>query len=261
MNVGFVGAGHIATALGRGWSASRSAGAPFMRFFDVVPGKAALAAEASGGAVCATLVDLVTASDVLIVAVRPADVRGVLAEAGPLLDGRGVISVAAGVTLAGVSDALPAGARAGRLMPSISAELGLGVFLFSPGSLGTLAAEMERVLGLIGTTVALDEALFDVATALTGCMPGFMACILEAFEKAGRDGGLDEETARTLTVAAAHGATAMIAKVGDPITVMIATATPGGMTSAGLAHLSRGELAAAIEGAVEAAAARAKELA
>jgi pyrroline-5-carboxylate reductase len=260
LTIGFIGAGHIAGALARGWAGSTDADAPVLTFFDVVPDRAAQTASACGGVACASPAVLVAACDLVIVAVRPCDVTAVLAEIGPLLDGRGVVSVAAGVTTERLRALLPADACVGRLMPNVAAELGLGVFLFVPGTLGALAEEVRRALDLIGVTVELDEALFDVGTAVSGCMPGFLAAVVEAFAVAGRDGGLDDETARRLAVAAVHGAAAMVARVGDPTAVMIATATPGGMTAAGLSKLRDGRLADAIGGAVEAAVARAKEL-
>ncbi len=261
MNVGFIGAGHIAGAMARGWHASRAAEVPTLLFHDLAPGRAAEVAAACGGAAFASVAELVAASDHVFVAVRPQDVDAVLATAGPRLEGRGLVSLAAGVTLAQLRAALPAEARVARLMPNIAAELGLGVFLLVPGTLGALAAPLCRALDTIGTTVELDESLFDVATAVSGCMPGFMAFIIEAFAAAARRGGLDEATARHLAVAAARGAAAMVARSGDPAAVMAATATAGGMTSAGLAELRSSALGSAIEGAVAAAAARAKELA
>lgn len=259
MNIGFIGAGHIAKAMARGWAACP--GGPSLHFYDVAPGLAAELAAAARGHVCDSLPGLVRASDLVLVAVRPQHVAEVLAAAGPHLDERGIVSLAAGVTLGRVQSGLPASVRAGRVMPSIAAELRLGVFLYVPGTLGDLASPFEEALNLIGTTLELDEALFDEATAVSGCMPGFMAHIVDSFAVAGRNGGLDEQTATRLAVAAAHGSAALVAKVGDPTAVMAATATPGGMTSAGLARLREDELTRIIENAVTAAAARAKELA
>ena len=260
-NIGFIGAGHIANAMARGWCRANREDAPALRYYDVAAGQAAKVAAATGGTACDSLAEVISGSDLVVVAVRPRDVDAVLADVGPLLGDRGLVSVAAGVTLERLRAALPDGAKVGRVMPNTAAELGLGVFLFVPGTLGDRAADAERVLGLMGAVVELDESLFDVATAVSGCMPGFMAAFVEAFAKAGRRGGLDDDTARRLSVAAAHGAAALVEEVGDYTSVMIATATPGGMTAAGLAQLRDGHLAAAVEAAVEAATARAKELA
>ena len=205
--------------------------------------------------------ELVEASDLVLVAVRPADVAGVLAAAGPRLGQRGLVSLAAGVEIGRLRDALPGGARVGRLMPNIAAELGRGVFLLASGTLAELAATLRGALDVIGATVELDEALFDAGTAVSGCMPGYMGYIVDAFAEAGRHEGLDETTARLLAVAGAEGAAAKIAASGDPQSVMAATATPGGMTAAGLDALRRAGVGEGIAAAVAAATARAKELA
>lgn len=261
MRVGFIGAGHIAGALARGWADARRSGRPELAFYDVVSERAAGLAAQAGGRVCASVEELVEASDLVLVAVRPADVAGVLAAAGPRLGQRGLVSLAAGVEIGRLRDALPGGARVGRLMPNIAAELGRGVFLLASGTLAELAATLRGALLVIGATVELDEALFDAGTAVSGCMPGYMGYIVDAFAEAGRHEGLDETTARLLAVAGAEGAAAKIAASGDPQSVMAATATPGGMTAAGLDALRRAGVGEGIAAAVAAATARAKELA
>ena len=143
MKVGLVGAGHIAGAMARGWYASHAVASPDLLLYDIAPGRAAEVAAACGGTAYSDLADLVAASDVLIVAVRPQDVGGVLRMIGPLLDGQAVVSVAAGVTLEGLRAALPGDARVGRLMPNIAAELGLGVFLLVPGTIGDVVLQMN----------------------------------------------------------------------------------------------------------------------
>ncbi len=260
MRVGFLGAGHIAGALARGWCAAPSA-APTLMYFDVAGERAAALARQTGGLVAETPQDLVAASDMVVVAVRPADVAAVLAEIGPQLDSRGLVSVAAGVKLEALRAALPSDAHVGRLMPNIAAEFGRGVFLFVPGSLGALAQPFAEALEAIGTTIELEESLFDVGTAVSGCMPGFMALIVESFAAAGEAGGLEPAAARRLALAACEGAASVVAESGDPAAVMAATATPGGMTSAGLATLRERGLEAALAAGVASAAARAKELA
>lgn len=260
MNVGFVGAGHIARALGAGWSREGLADAPALTYFDVAPAQATRAAETTGGSVASSLAELVQRSDVVVVAVRPQHVLGVLAEIAPLLGQRPLVSVAAGVSLREVRAALPAGARAARVMPNVAAVLGLGVFLFVPGTLGDAERAVEQLFALAGDVVALDEGLFDPATAVAGCMPGMLAALVRDFARAGERGGLDADVAAKLAVAGVHGAAALIAREGDPEAVITAAATPGGMTAAAIAKLEERGLADAIALAVDAAAARAKEL-
>jgi pyrroline-5-carboxylate reductase len=259
VNIGLIGVGHIARALATGWSGVQSA--PGLLCHDVVPGRAEETASVLGGRAASSPRELVMGSDLVIVAVRPQDVGDVLGEIGPVLGRRGVVSVAAGVKIERLQSALPAGARVGRVMPNIAAKMGLGVFLFASGTLGPQVDEVRAVFDTIGITVDVPEPLFDVATSISGCMPGFIGFIVDAFATAGRDGGLDEATARRLATAAAHGGAAFVADIGDPAAAMEAIATPGGMTKAGLDSLQASGVADGIQAAVAAATARAKELA
>jgi pyrroline-5-carboxylate reductase len=261
VNVGLIGAGHIAHALADGWSRPDMASRPSLHFFDVDAAKALGLAAASGGAAADTAAELVAAVDLVIVAVRPQDVEAVLTDIGTALGERLVVSVAAGVTLARLRAALPVGSRVGRVMPNVAAALGLGVFLFVPGTLALGAGEVEDLFALAGDVVAVDEDLFDAATAVAGCMPGMVGYLVEAFAAAGVAHGLADDVAVRLAIAGVHGAAAIVAREGDPATVVSATATPGGMTAAAVEKLAELELAVTIEVAVAAAIARAKDLA
>lgn len=260
MRVGFIGAGHIARALGQGWRRPALEGAPALTYLDVARDAAQLTAQATGADVASGLANLVARSDVVIVAVRPQHVAGVLAEVAPLLGARALVSVAAGVSLAELSAALPAGARVARVMPNVAASLGLGVFLFVPGTLSDTAGEVERLFALNGEVVVLDESHFDSATAVAGCMPGMLAMLVRDFARAGERRGLDPAVARRLAIAGVHGAAGVIARDGDPDAVIAAAATPGGMTAAAIAALEERDIAEAVALAVHAAAERAKEL-
>jgi pyrroline-5-carboxylate reductase len=260
VRVGFIGAGHIARALAQGWSRPRLFDAPTLRFHDVSHEAATRLAESCGGLTAETLRDLVAEADVLIVAVRPQHVAGVLSELAPLLGERPLVSVAAGVPLESLRVALPAGARVARVMPNVAAALGLGVFLYVPGTLGDASDSIERLFGLAGEVVPLSEADFDIATAVAGCMPGILATFVADVAASGAKRGLDFDVSRRLAVAGVHGAAAVIAREGDPAAVLAAAATPGGMTAAAVNALEERGLGTAVDLAVTAAADRAKEL-
>jgi pyrroline-5-carboxylate reductase len=169
--------------------------------------------------------------------------------------------VAAGVSLGRLQAALPSGARIARVMPNIAAALGLGTFMVVPGTLGTGVGDVETLFALAGDVVEVEEALFDVATAVAGCMPGIIGHLVEAFARAGVDHGLAEDVAVKLAISGVHGAAAIVAREGDPAAVLAAAATPGGMTAAAVEKLEERELALTVHDAVAAAVARAKELA
>ena len=260
MRVGFIGAGHIARALGQGWSRPGLADAPSLAYFDVSADASAQAAGQTGASVAASLAELVEESDVVVVAVRPQHVAAVLAETAPLLGARTLVSVAAGVPLEELRAALPARARVARVMPNVAASLGLGVFLFVPGTLGDLKPVTEDLFALAGDVVVLDEVHFDSATAVAGCMPGMLAMLVRDFARAAQRRGLDEDVARRLAIGGVHGAAAVIAREGDPDAVITSAATPGGMTAAAITAFEERDIAEAVALAIHAAAERAKEL-
>lgn len=260
MRVGFIGAGHMAHALGQGWSRPGITEPPALSFFDVSADAAAHAVSDTAAAVAPSLDALIDGADLVIVAVRPQHVTDVLKLAAPLLGARPLVSVAAGVSLAELRGGLADGARVGRVMPNVAAALGLGVFLFVPGTLGEHEPAITGLFGLCGEVVPVAEEEFDSATAVAGCMPGMLAMLVRDFARAGVRRGLDEDVARRLAIAGVHGAAAVIAREGDPDAVIAAAATPGGMTAAAIAALEARELADAVALAVHAAAERAKEL-
>jgi pyrroline-5-carboxylate reductase len=204
----------------------------------------------------------VAAADLAVLAVRPEQIEGVLAEIGPAVSSRPVVSVAAGVSVERLVAALPAGAGVCRVMPNVAAAKGLGVFLFVRGTLTGGQIEAVRMLfSTAGTFFALEEDKFDAATAVAGCMPGMLASLVADFAAAAEALGIEPAAARLLAVEGVHGAAVMIAGSGDPSAVAAATATPGGMTAAAIASLEADGLAGAIQRAVSAATDRAKELA
>jgi pyrroline-5-carboxylate reductase len=261
VNVGLIGAGHIARALAEGWIRPNVLRAPSLVFYDVDEGRATELAAATGGSVAAAVAELVAGADLVIVAVRPQHVEGVLREAGNALGERLIVSVAAGVKLARLQEALPPDARVARVMPNVAAALGLGLFLFVPGTLGCGAVEVRELFALAGEVVDVDEDLFDAATAVAGCMPGIIASFVAAFAAAGVTHGLADDVAERLAISGVHGAAAIVAREGDPAAVLAAAATPGGMTAAAVETLEAHGLAAAVELAVAAAIVRAKKLA
>jgi pyrroline-5-carboxylate reductase len=259
MNVGLLGAGHIARALAEGWSlpGERPGRPERLTFFDVAPDRAAALAADTGGVAADDVERLVAASDVVIVAVRPPQVEEVLTQIGPHLGSRALVSVAAGVPLERLVALLPDGTPVGRVIPNVAAALRLGVCLFVPGTLDAWRDAVADLFGICGTLVELDEKDLDVATAVASCMPGYVARWVSAFTEAGVSAGLARETAQTLAVAGARGAAAIVAAAVDPAAVVAAAATPGGMTAAGVAALEEHDIDGAVEAAVRAAASRA----
>jgi pyrroline-5-carboxylate reductase len=261
MRTGFLGAGHIARALAEGWrqDESQETSGIALAVYDPQPERAQSFAAQFGARACASPAALANLSEVVVLAMRPADVPAALAAVAPVLEGRALVSLAAAVPLDELRAGLPDGACVARLMPNVAAAVGRGVFLLAAGTLTAVQlASVRNLFGLAGTVVEIPESLFDPATAVAGCGPGFTALFIEALAEAGVEAGLDEALARELAVAGVAGSAALVARDGDPVAVRTAVATPGGMTAEGVDVLEDRGLRAALAAAVAAAVERAR---
>lgn len=263
MDVGLLGSGRIARALAQGWSRPQIAARerPSLHFYDLVERSAADLARECGGEAAASATDLVVAVRMVVLAVRPPDVAAALAGVRSHLQGKLVVSLAAGIPVATLVASLPAQTRVGRIMPNVAVAVGKGVLLLAPGTLGDDVGGVEEAFGLVGEVVTVDEALFDAATALSGCGPGFAALFLAALEKGGRAAGLDAGTAHRLAAGAVAGAAALGELEPDPEAIVRAVCSPGGMTAAGIAVLEDGRVPQSVVAAVLAAVGQASRLA
>jgi len=202
-------------------------------------------------------------AEVVVVAVKPADVADVLAQAGEQLsEAAVVVSIAAGVTIATLEDAVP-GQPVVRAMPNTPALVGRGAAAIAGGTRATEAdlGVAERILGSVGVVVRVPEPLLDAVTGLSGSGPAYVFLVGEALIEAGVVVGLPRETAVTLASQTMLGAATMLAE-GDesPEALRAAVTSPGGTTAAGLAQLEANGVRAALLDAVQAATERSREL-
>jgi pyrroline-5-carboxylate reductase len=238
MVIGFVGSGSMAAAMARGWAGEFEQ----MLFSDSGSGRAAeLAAELDGEV--ADNAEIAERADLVVLAVKPAALDAV---APQLATARRVLSVLGATSLERLSTALP-GAELLRVMPNVGTEVRGGVLCVA----GEASAEVRAKLELLGHVVELPASDFDVATAIMGCAPAYLALAVEALADAGTAAGLDPELARELVVETTAG-TAELLRVRHPADVRRAVASPGGSTEAGLEALDREGARAAFEAAVEA---------
>jgi pyrroline-5-carboxylate reductase len=203
-------------------------------------------------------------ADVIVLAVKPQQLKEVL-EPLPALDARQlVLSVAAGVRAADISRWLKGHAAVARAMPNTPALVGEG----ATGLFGLSSVSMEqrdwasRVMEAVGTVVWVeDEALIDAVTAISGSGPAYVFYFIEALEQAGIELGLPAETARQLVLQTFLGASALAMKEAAPPAELRARVTSkGGTTERGIQALVDGGVHAAILQAARAAAKRAREM-
>ena len=202
------------------------------------------------------------ATEGAVVAVKPQDVPAACEAVGAAGVER-VLSIAAGVTLAKLEAALPAGTPVVRAMPNTPALVGAGAAAIAGGA----AAQdddlewAERILGAVGTVTRVDERLLDAVTGLSGSGPAYVFLVAEALVAAGVAVGLPQQVSVALTTQTLLGAARLLADTGStPEELRAQVTSPGGTTAAGIAVLEDADVRAAFTAAVEAATRRSAEL-
>ncbi len=249
--IGVVGVGAMGAAMAAGL-------APHARVVveDLAPGRAAEVAAAHG-----VEAGDAAACDLVVMAVKPQDMAGVLEQVVPRMRAGAVLaSVAAGWPLERLGAAAP-GHPVVRLMPNLAVAGGAGVVAVA--SDGLAGAEHARVMALLqplGAVVAMDEQQFPVATAIGGSGPGLLAYVAAALERAGIEGGLDPGQARGMVQGVLAGTAFLLHGGTDPAELQARVTSPGGTTAAAIARLDDADADEVLRAAVAAAAARAREL-
>jgi pyrroline-5-carboxylate reductase len=265
--IGLLGAGAMGEALAGGLLAAGVA-RERLRAADPDPARRAEVARALGIEVGSDNAAVVRASDVVVLAVKPGLVAGVLRalrqEAPEALAAPLWISIAAGVPLAPLTAELPPGARAVRAMPNTPALVRTGATAYAAGAAATAEdrAVAQALFECVGFAwEAPDERLLDAVTGLSGSGPAYVFVLLEALGDAGVRAGLPREAAARLAGWTVMGAARLALESGlHPGQLKDRVTSPGGTTIAGLARLEAGGFRAAVHEAVEAATRRAREL-
>lgn len=219
--------------------------------------------EAYGVECVLDVVEAIKGRRVLVIAVKPKDVRGVLERLAPEITAEQVVvSLAAGVPIKVFDEALPYG-QIVRAMPNTPALVDQAITAFSPGfNVGEQELkDATAVLEAIGSTLRLEENLMDAVTAVSGSGPAYVYLLAEALTEAAIREGLPRHAAESLVHQTLRGAGALLAETEfSPTKLRAQVTSPGGTTAAAVHVLEEGGFRAAIEDAVRAASQRAREL-
>ena len=264
MKIAFIGGGNMATALIAGL-AGQLTGAGSLHVVD--PNLDALARLADQyGVSTAESIDVeVGAADVVVLAVKPQQMRDVAASLEPLLGAQPlVLSIAAGIRIADLSRWLGGYTRIVRSMPNTPALIAMGITGMVAGAeVGTAhRSAADKVMRAVGQTVWLDdEALIDPVTAVSGSGPAYVFYFLEAMQAAASEMGLSAEQGKELALATFAGATQLAAASSESLeTLRQRVTSKGGTTHAAISSMEGAGVKAAIVDAMKAAAARGRAL-
>lgn len=200
--------------------------------------------------------------DMIILAVKPQVLPSVLPDLKNVSEKTTLLSVAAGITLATLEEALPNNSWY-RAMPNTPVAVGAGMTAIASGSKGTEArgADVKALFEAIGEAVLVSEADLDRLGALSGAGPGYCFVIMDALADAGVRIGLPRALAIRAAAQTLLGAGLMAVNTGShPAVLRDQVTSPGGTTIAGIAAMEAGGLRSAIQSGVVACYDRSNEL-
>jgi pyrroline-5-carboxylate reductase len=206
------------------------------------------------------------ACPIVLLAVKPQVLPGVLAEVAPSVTDRTlVISIAAGITCGSISAGLGGRGRIVRVMPNTPMLVGESASGYCPGP-GATEEDLHLVEQFCtaggGLAVRVDERMMDAVTAVSGSGPAYVFYLVEAMVRAGEIEGLSREQALRLAAQTLIGSGVLLARTGlDPGELRERVTSPGGTTEAALATLNAAGVGESLVQAIRNAARRSRDLA
>lgn len=229
-NILLVGCGNMAGAMLQGWLA---AGLDPARFTVADPSPRDLPA----GVQHLPAIPDQGQFDAVLLGVKP-QILDQVAPAVARIAGAGtvVLSVLAGGELAVLREHFPQAAAVVRLMPNLAAALGKSPIAMAESGLDAAGRDaVAALLAPLGSPEWVDEAEFDLVTALAGSGPAFVYRFIDALGTAAAGLGLPADKAGRLALAMVEGAAALAAaSPHSPGELARRVASPGGTTQAGL---------------------------
>jgi len=269
MNITFIGGGNMASAIIGGLLA-KTAAPDSLRVVDIFAGARANIEGRFPGVRCyETAQNAIRSGDIIVLAVKPQQMRDALTRLGIGTNAHLVVSIAAGIGLPTLARWLGGYTRIVRAMPNTPALIGEGVSaLYAlPGQVNESDRKhADAILAAVGVTAWVDDAsggedLMNAVTAVSGSGPAYVYLFVEAMEQAAVELKLAPELARLLVMHTFTGAAKLAMQSNETVAVLRERVTSkGGTTEAALASMTKDRVKAAIICAIKAANERGREL-
>ena len=197
-------------------------------------------------------------TDVIVLAVKPQQLKQVCNSLSASLNAQLVVSIAAGVRSQDISRWLNNHSAIVRVMPNTPAQIraGISALYAMPAVNQSQREQASTILAAVGKTLWLDdEAKMDAVTAISGSGPAYVFYFIEALQDAGIALGLDAESAKLLALQTFAGASLLATQSSEDIKTLRAQVTSkGGTTEQGILSLETADIKGIVNKAAKAAA-------
>lgn len=263
--IGMIGAGNMGSAILRGIVEAEYVRASQIIAFDTNRKRMReLEEDLPGIHPAADCMEVAEQADLVILAVKPIFVEEVIEQIRSGLQGKAVLSIAAGWTIGMLKKALHnTGATYMRVMPNTPALVGEGMTALCDES--TFSKEdfdfVKGIFDAIGKTRILPERLFDGVVALSGSSPAYVYMMIEAMADAAVREGIPRVHAYEMAAQSVLGSALMVMSTGThPAALKDAVCSPGGTTIEAVAELERKGFRSAIMDAMKVCADKSREM-
>lgn len=208
--------------------------------------------------------EAVRRSQVIVIAVEPQQIDGVLAEIAPALKpGRHtVVSVVTGVRTDQISRQIGEGIPVVRAMPNTAIAVRESMTcLASNGEDGAAIEAARSIFDAVGSTLVIDEEDMIAATALGACGIAFFLRAIRAASQGGIEIGFHAQDALAMAAQTAKGAATLLLVMGNhPEYEIDKVTTPRGCTIAGLNEMEHAGFSSAMIRGITVSAGKASKL-
>lgn len=265
LTLGFLGSGKMATALAEGFLQAGLIKSGDLYASDVYESALNTFTEKTGARPARTNVEVVSNARVLVLAVKPGQIVGLLEEIRNDIEPQHlIVSIAAGVRISALEKGLPPKTAVIRVMPNTPALVGASAsaYAVNPFVDPEMATIVERLFSSVGVAAKVDEVLLDAITGLSGSGPAYVYQFIEALSDGGVAAGLPRDIATRFAAQTVYGAAKMVLETGmHPGTLKDMVTSPGGTTIEGIQALEEGAMRATVMRAVRRATEKSQHLA
>lgn len=198
----------------------------------------------------------VQGADVVVFAVKPWLMEAVVRDVAPCMDfsTQVVVSVAAGISFAQLTEWLGASPTMFRIIPNTAIEVGSGVsFISSCNASEAQKSLMLNIFSQMGYALYVEEDMMGPGTALASCGIAYAMKYIQAAALGGESLGFSPQQARQIVEYTVKGAAELLLATGNPPQIEIdKVTTPGGMTQKGLAAMEESGFSQAVQNGLEA---------
>ena len=258
MKYGFIGAGNMAGTIIKGMTVG---GGGFdgsdIYVYNRSRGKSEALEKVCGINVCDSSAEVIEASDVLVLAVKPKvlpeavpPVKELIIKKSPL-----VISIAAGKTIEYLEELISNEVPIVRVMPNINAKVGCSTSAYcaSASVSDEQKKTVEALFSTVGSITEIPEKLFSIHGVIGGAAPAFAYLYIDALARAAVKAGMPKPQALELTAQTVLGSAKMVLESGEhPWALIDQVCSPGGTTIEGVCSLEASGFESALHKAFDA---------